>query len=67
MSEPCVCRCHVNDPHGHTKCCPECDPDAYDACGKCGRERYEHYKDESSGASCGSFSPYAARPKLVTP
>lgn len=49
----CRCRCHGDKVEEH--CCPECEPEAYDACADCGSLRYEHADEERPGGVCTSF------------
>ena len=52
----CGCRCHGR-PHDGTYCCPECEPEAYDACERCGAHRYQHTAEERAGSpgACEAF------------
>ena len=47
----CGCRCHGGQPVAiGNKCCPECEPGAYDLCEACGAHRYQHEPDEREGS-----------------
>jgi hypothetical protein len=51
----CGCRCHGG--RVQEFCCPECEPEAYDTCERCGCHRYQHNDDERPGSpgACAAF------------
>jgi hypothetical protein len=52
----CGCRCHGGGPVDEF-CCPECEPEAYEPCERCGQLRYQHNADERAGSpgACEAF------------
>ncbi len=61
----CGCRCHGGCTD--TYCCPECEPEAYDLCDRCGAHRYQHNATERTGSpgACARFYDEAEDRRLV--
>lgn len=64
--DPCGCRCHGGGTD--TYCCPECEPEAYDTCGRCGLLQYQHNQAERAGSpgACARFYDEAEDRRLIT-
>jgi len=63
MRPDCGCRCHGGPVDSY--CCPECEPEAYDICERCGELRYQHDPGERTAEACEAFYDAAEDARAV--
>lgn len=66
INHSCECRCHAGKPSEY--CCPECEPEQYETCDRCGQPRYAHNFDEREGTpgACDAYDDEAENARMRT-